>query len=191
MNAEVQQRCEFKERETRTRLCGVKMCTLSHRCPKIWPSVCMCVSVGGSNRGLWWGLLTDAAIIGMGSQDVSEPLTCPLALSSLLSPHIDHPSTHHWSGNPSRSTHTHSHTQIGVAVHVCVRRKVGSSWVFNFTECSSTGPWVWVDASISVIRNYNACYIILPIIKMYSTFPPICRDVINNVNSSISYAGIS
>lgn len=53
------------------------------------PFVCV------SNRGVWRSLLTVVEVIGRGSQDVSEPLTCPLALSTPLSPRIDHPTAHH------------------------------------------------------------------------------------------------
>lgn len=188
----MQQKCEFSKGDKNEVVWSENVRSLPSVSNDLGVSLCVCIYIGvcGSNRGVWWGLLTDVAIIGMGSQDVSEPLTCPLALSSPLSPHIDHPTTHHWSGKPGRSTLLR-HTQTGVAVCVCVRRKTGWSCVFNFPECSSTGLWVWVDTPISVIRNRNACYIIRPIIQMYSTFPPVCRDVINNVHSSISHAGIS
>lgn len=79
----------------------------------------MCVS----NRGVRWGLLTDVVVIGRGSQDVSEPLTCPLPLSTPLSPHIDHPATHHWSGKPGTSAllrHTLRLTRLSVLPCTCV-----------------------------------------------------------------------
>lgn len=72
---------------------GVNMlgCVISSRFlpPPERPFVCV------SNRGVWRSLLTDLEVIGRRSQDVSEPLTCPLALSTPLSPRIDHPTAHH------------------------------------------------------------------------------------------------
>lgn len=109
-------------------VCGASMlCCVPSSLP-FSVGVCVCVCV--SNRGVWWGLLTDEVVIGRGSQDVSKPLTCPLALSTPLSPHIDHPATHHWSGKPGTSAplrHTlrFSSLSFAVCVRVCMRKRDG------------------------------------------------------------------
>lgn len=189
--------------------------------PTIWVSVYVCVS----NREVCWGLLTDVVVIGRGSQDVSEPLTCPLALSTPLSPHIDHPATHHWSGKPGTSAllrHTLRLSRLLSVLPImcmCERERgrvcqclcePGRAVVVN--ECASTCVFYLYERStvcfsVSVSghthlkpfitytkgpRNLKAhCYIISPIIQMYSTFQPLCCDIINNVHSSISGTGSS
>lgn len=113
----------------------------------VWARVCE----RESNRGVRWSLLTDIVVIGKGSQDVSEPLTCPLALSTPLSPHIDHPTTRHWSGKPGtsallRCTLRLSHSSV--MLHVCVWwvdgrcacfHSCATVCVFNFMNGSASG----------------------------------------------------
>lgn len=175
--------------------------------PSLWVSVCL----RESNRGVWWGLLTDEVVIGRGSQDVSKPLTCPLALSTPLSPHIDHPATHHWSGKPGTSAplrHTLRFSSLSFALCVCVcvwRRETddasacvgGGCKCVWLSTCALTrvllcGLSLWMldkppglgghtHSQTPFIkhakgqRNLKACcYIILPIIQIDSTFPPLC-----------------